>query len=560
MNPVEGNSLYYGDCMSVMLDWPLACVDLIYLDPPFNSNRQYNAIYTDETGRPLPDQIEAFCDMWELDPERERAIRTMPVLMRESGIDDSTVEFWRLWMTALRNTQPRLLAYLSYMAERLLIMHRILKPTGSIYFHCDPTASHYVKALMDAIFGHANFRSDITWRRNNPTGRGRKRYANNADNILYYVKGKTFTWNQQYKPHDSVYVNKMYRYVEPVTNRRYRLDNLKGAELRNGDSGAPWRGIDPSDTGSHWAVPNAALSESVKLLSTQDKLDFLEDIGRIYWPAAGKIPSYKRYLDEMHGTPIDTIWGDIKSIGSNAKERMGYATQKPLALMERIIKASSNPGDLVVDPFCGCASTIEAAHGLDRKWIGIDIAIHAVKRVARIRLNERLGLVEGKDYTIEGIPSNVEGAQDLWNRDKYHFQKWAVEQVDGFVTAKKTADGGIDGRVYFDVRGERALQSMVVEVKGGRNVNIADLRALKGVLDNDEALLSGLLVLHPLGERKLRNFNQFMAGAGSLNIDGSSYPRMQILTVAEILEGNRFETPWVVGRHEPQPHLPGIPA
>ena len=165
MNPVEGNRLYYGDCMSVMVDWPLACVDLIYLDPPFNSNRQYNAIYKDETGRPLPDQIEAFCDMWELDPERERAIRTMPVLMRESGIDDATVEFWRLWMTALRNTRPRLLAYLSYMAERLLIMHRILKPTGSIYFHCDPTTSHYVKALMDAVFGHDNFRSEIIWKR-----------------------------------------------------------------------------------------------------------------------------------------------------------------------------------------------------------------------------------------------------------------------------------------------------------------------------------------------------------------------------------------------------------
>ena len=202
------NRLYYGDCFTIMQDWPLHSVDLIYLDPPFNSNRQYNAIYKDETGRPLPDQIEAFCDMWELDVERERAIRTMPVLMRENGIDDSTAELWRMWMRALRDTQPRLLAYLSYMAERLLIMRRILKPTGSLYFHCDPTASHYIKPLLDAIFGHTNFRSDITWRRINPTGRGSKRYANNADNILYYVKGKTFTWNQPHTPHDPAYVDK----------------------------------------------------------------------------------------------------------------------------------------------------------------------------------------------------------------------------------------------------------------------------------------------------------------------------------------------------------------
>ena len=312
------NRLYYGDCLTIMQDFPLASVDLIYLDPPFNSNQQYNAIYRDETGRPLPDQIEAFCDMWELDQGREQAIRHMPVLMRENGIDDATVEFWRIWMNALRGTQPRLLAYLSYMVERLLIMRRILKPTGSLYFHCDPTASHYIKPLLDSIFGHRNFRSDITWRRINPTGRGSKRYANNADNILYYAKGASFTWHQPHKPHDQAYVDKMYRHKDS-SGRRYRNDNLKGAGLRNGDSGQPWRGVDPSDTGSHWAVPNATLPESVRVLSTQDKLDYLDDIGRIYWPPRGKVPSYKRYLDEMPGTPVDTIWDDIKSIGSNAK-------------------------------------------------------------------------------------------------------------------------------------------------------------------------------------------------------------------------------------------------
>ncbi len=309
--------------------------------------------------------------MWELDPQRERAIHTMPVLMRENGIDDATVEFWKLWMKALRDTQPRLLAYLSYMAERLLIMRRILKPTGSLYLHCDPTASHYIKALMDAIFGHGNFRSDITWRCINSTGRGSTRYANNADYLLYYVKGVNFTWHQQHKPHDPACIDRFYRYFDPDTRRRYTLGDLKGAGLRQGDSGAPWRGINPADTGSHWAIPGLALPESAKSLSSQAKLDLLDEIGRIYWPTEGSVPRYKRYLDEMPGTPIDTIWDDINSIQAHSNERMGYATQKPLALLERIIATSSNPGDVVLDPFCGCATTMEAAQNLDRQWPGL---------------------------------------------------------------------------------------------------------------------------------------------------------------------------------------------
>ena len=553
------NRLYYGDCLTHMLEWPSACVDLIYLDPPFNSNRTYNAIYRDETGRPLPDQIEAFCDMWELDAERERAIRTMPVLMRESGIADDVAEFWRLWMQALRGTQPRLLAYLSYMAQRLLIISRILKPTGSIYFHCDPTVSHYIKPLLDAIFGHQNFRSDITWRRINPTGRGSKRYANNSDNLLYYAKGDKFTWNPPFKAHSSAHLDSKYRYADKETSRRYSLGDLKGKGLSQGSSGLPWRGVDPSTLGSHWAIPNQALPKAARNLSAQDKLDWLENMGRIYWPSKGGTPRYKRYLDEMQGTPIDTIWDDIPPVNSQAKERMGYATQKPVALLERIIQVSSNPGDVVLDPFCGCATTIEAAHKLGRQWIGIDIAIHAVKRVARIRLNERLGLVEGQDYTIDGIPGTVEGAQDLWEKDKYHFQKWAVEQVEGFVTTKRSADGGVDGRVYFAVPHAQELQSMVVEVKGGMNVGIQVVRALKGVLDYDTAILAGLIVLHPIKDTQARNFARFMADAGTLDILGIPYPRMQILSVGEILEGKRFRTPTVAGRHELSPRMPGLP-
>ena len=257
---------------------------------------------------------------------------------------------------------------------------------------------------------------------------------------------------------------------------------------------------------------------------------------------------------------MGNVWTDIPPINSQAKERLGYATQKPLALLERIIATSSNPGDVVLDPFAGCATTMEAAQKLGRRWIGIDIAIHAIKRVARVRLSERLGLIEGQDFTVEGVPRTVEGAQDLWERDKYHFQKWAVEQVDGFVTTKRSADGGIDGRVYFAVPHAQSLQSMVIEVKGGVNVGINIIRELKGVLDYDTALMAGLIIMEPLGPTKARNFARFMGDAGSLEILGIEYPRMQLLTVGEILEGKRFKTPTVQGRHVLEPRMPGIPA
>ena len=555
------NRLYYGDCLTHMLEWPSACVDLIYLDPPFNSNRQYNSIYKDETGRPLPDQIEAFCDMWELDEERERAIRTMPVLMRENGLDDSVAELWRLWMQALRGTQPRLLAYLSYMAQRLLIMKRILKPTGSIYYHCDPTASHYVKPLMDAVFGHENFQNEIIWRRTFSHGRA-KRWGPIHDVLLYYARSNATIWNRTFQDYDDDYISKAFRQRDD--RGHFQSVSLTGPGTRQGDSGKPWRGIDPTEQGRHWEVPPDRMlhgdfqhPEGYAQMSIQERLDVLDESDLIYWPPSGQTPRHKQYLSASPGAPIqDIIWDIPPALG---KQAMGYATQKPLALLERIIKASSNPGDVVLDPFCGCDTTLEAAHKLDRQWIGIDIAIHAVKRVARVRLQERLGLVEGQDFTVEGVPSTLEGAQDLWQRDKYHFQKWAVEQIEGFVTTKRSADGGVDGRVYFAVPHARELQSMVIEVKGGANVGINVLREIKGVFDYDTALLAGLIILHPIKDTKARNFARFMAEAGTLDILGIPYPRMQILTVAEILEGKRFQTPTVAGRHELEPRMPGLP-
>ena len=563
------NRLYYGDCLTIMSEWPSNYVDLIYLDPPFNSNRQYNAIYKDETGRPLPDQVEAFADTWELDSERERAIRAMPVLMREAGIDDSIAEFWRLWMRALRDTQPRLLAYLSYMAQRLLIMRRILKPTGSLYLHCDSTVSHYMKPLLDAVFGHDAFRSEIVWKRSGGKS-GSRKWATTTDRLLFYAESNRYTWNQQYQPLDPEYVAKNYRYDDENGRGKYRRLPLHAAGVRSGESGGDWRGYSPTRHNRHWAIPSKGTMYQYivrndlipgwpdSYSTVQDKLDALDEHGLLIH-SESYLPEIKTYLSASRGIAATDLITDVSM--ASGRERMGYDTQKPRALLERIIKASSNPGDVVLDPFCGCATTLEAAHILDRRWIGIDIAIHAIKRVARVRLTERLGLVEGEDFTVEGVPHTVEGAQDLWTRDKYHFQKWAVEQVEGFVTTRRSVDGGVDGRLYYAVPHGQDLQSMVIEVKGGRNVGINVLRELKGVLDYDAALMAGLIVLHPPGRTKQRNFERFMADAGTLEILGVEYPRMQILTVAEILEGRRFLTPTVAaGRHELQPVFPGTPA
>ena len=325
---MEVNQLYYGDCLTVIeKDIDLESVDLIYLDPPFNSNRSYNAIYKDETGRPLPDQIEAFCDLWTLDEERERAIRNLPALMIDKGIDHGVVKFWESWLAALRNTNPKLLAYLSYMVERLVWMKDILKPTGSIYLHCAPTASHYIKVMMDGVFGHENFRNEIIWCYERG-GRSKSQFGRKHDTLLFYSKTQKYLFYA-----DAVRINR-------------RKTHMK---------------IETDSEGREWQVKKDAKS------------------GKIY-----------RYPADM-GVLCPDWWTGIQQLNRSEKERLGYPTQKPLALLERIIKASSNEDDIVFDPFCGCATTLEAAEKLNRKWIGIDIAIHAINRVAAVRLKDRCG-------------------------------------------------------------------------------------------------------------------------------------------------------------------------
>ena len=543
------NKLYYGDCLTVMQrEMNANSVDLIYLDPPFNSNRNYNAIYKDETGRPLPDQIEAFCDLWTLDAERERAIRKMPEFMRSQNIDESTVKFWSVWMKALRDTNPKLLAYLSYMVERLVQMKIILRPTGSIYLHCDPTYSHYIKVIMDGIFDEKNYRAEIVWKRHN--AHNDKLFGRIHDTIFYYSYGEK-------NIPDSVLI--------PLTDERrkayncsdergkYEAADLTASSPRRGESGQPWHGIDPGSR--HWAPPRtgkyAKYIEENFILgyrdieSVHERLDKLEKAGLIYWTGKGK-PRLKRYLIPGAGRPPQSIWDDIAPV--RGEEDQGYPTQKPVELLERIVKASSKTADVVFDPFCGCGTTLKAANQLNRQWIGIDIAIHAIKRVSAIRLNEECGLVEGQDYEITGVPRTIEGAEDLWKRDKYQFEKWAVEMVDGFVTTRKSRDGGIDGRLYFPAGEDDDLKAMKLQVKGGATVKIESLRALAGVIDSEDYPMGGFITRKTLGRMQKRNFLDFCRTKGEVEINGSSYPRLQILSVEEIFDGKRFDTPIVRGR------------
>jgi DNA modification methylase len=531
------NKLWYGDNLTIMQGMGKHSVDLIYLDPPFKSDANYNLLYKTMTGKPVPEQVEAFCDTWEMDAQKEAIARSMPVLMREHGVDDYYVDFWRLWMQALRKSQPHLLAYLIFMVQRLLHMKSILRPTGSIYLHCDPTASHYIKVMMDGIFGHENFRNEIIWKRTGAHGRAKK-WGPIHDTILFYTAGNSYTWNRVFEEYDKDYLAKFYRTKDG--KGLYQLISLTGPGTRTGSSGKPWRDVDPTLTGRHWELPpDRALPtwfefpEGYAQMDCQARLEVLDKAGMIYWPKKGKVPRFKRYASVAGGNPVQDIITDIGPLSAHAGERMGYPTQKPVALLDRIIRASSNEGDIVFDPFCGCGTTIYAAHESGRKWVGCDIAILSIKLV-REKLTEKYRLVEGSDYVVDGIPTSVDGAQELFNKDPSTFQNWFVERVGGFPMQRKSADRGIDGRIYFETQG--GLREMMIQVKGGKHVRPTDVRDLRGVLEREEnAELAGFLSITPPTKAMLSE----AAEAGTYEYQGRQYPRIQFLTTQDVLEGKR---------------------
>jgi DNA modification methylase len=518
---VQTNVLYYGDNLDILRRYiPDESVDLVYLDPPFNSNRDYNVIFKDESGRKSDAQLLAFEDTWHWGPDAEAQYAYLTNTARNLGRVPSTVS---TIVAALRAGigENQMMAYLVEMAVRLVELHRVLKPTGSLYLHCDPTASHYLKVLLDSIFDARNFRNEISWKRfsgkNDP-----KRYGRIHDILLYYSRSDTCRWNTEYGPFEPDYVEENYRYVEPETGRRYRRGDLT-ANKPGGDVDYEWHGMRPYE-GRHWAYSRANMD---KMLAE----------GRIEFRSTG-MPVYRRYLDQQPGVPLQDMWTDIR-LHAGSKERLGWDTQKPVALLERVIAASSNPGDIVLDPFCGCGTALVAAQKLDRRWIGIDVTYLSIA-VMKARLKDSFGLA---DVDVIGQATEVEGARAMLVgtglHGQYQFQWWALDLIGAQPLGglqKKGADRGIDGVISFSTGPRGEMGRALVSVKSG-SVNSSQIRDLKGVLDREKAEIGLFVTLEePSGPMHLEATT---AGVYHSELSGRDYQRIQILTIRELLEEHR---------------------
>ena len=537
------NKLYFGDNLDILRRYVKdESVDLVYLDPPFKSNQDYNILFQEQNGSRSEAQIKAFEDTWRWDRGAAEAYQE---IVEAGGKVSQAMQAFRMLFG-----ENDMLAYLAMMAPRLVELHRVLKPTGSIYLHCDPTASHYLKVLMDAVFGPENSRSEIIWKRTYAHGSSR-RYAPVHDTILFYSKTQRYVWTGLSLPHDPEYVGKHFTYRDAESGRLFQPISLTGAGLRRGESGKPWKGIDPSKVGRHWALPRGIVDKlAIRPGSVQEKLDMLDAAGLIHWPEKlGGTPRLKWYADELGGVALSDDWGDIKPISARAKERLGYPTQKPEALLERIIKAGSDERDMVLDPFCGCGTTIAVAQRLKRRWIGIDIthlAVSLIKHRLRDSFGDKIVDEDGRtrpavEYDVIGEPVSLPDAEVLAKQDPYQFQWWALGLVGARpVQQKKGADKGIDGRLYFHDEREGKTKQIVLQVKAG-HLTVAHLRDLRGVMEREKAQIAVLVTL----QNPTESMRAEAAAAGFYDSPGwgKRYPRLQILTVAELLQGKGIDYP-----------------
>ena len=536
------NRLYYGDNLPVLRsEIKDATVDLVYLDPPFNSNAGYNVLFKTASGAGADASIEAFDDTWTWGPAAQNALL---------DIASGTNRPLSVMMEAMRQGvgENPLMAYLTMMAVRLVELHRVLKPTGSLYLHCDPTASHYLKLVLDAVFGAENFRNEIIWKRTTAHSAAR-RWGDVHDVIFFYSKGAPFVWTELTVVLSDENAAR-YTRIDSM-GRTWSDDNLTGPGLRGGESGQPWRGFDPADKGAHWKISNKAVvsvtgkSESIKL-STHAKLDLLDEAGLIHWPRSRKdgkagFPRFKRLISS--GMVLQDVISDIAPINSQAKERLGYPTQKPRALLERIVAASSNPGDVVLDPFCGCGTAVDAAEKLGRRWIGIDITVLAVDMIEK-RLREGY---PGIRFETVGLPQDLQSAERLAKTDPHQFQQWVCTKVGGYPRAKKGGDKGVDG--WFNYQwvdperpGQLAVETGVISVKAGDNVNPAMVRDLGEVMRRDRHRF-GLFVTKAMPTKGMRDA---AAAQGMVDTQWGRFPAMQIVLLAELMMGKAPALPPLV--------------
>lgn len=511
------NTLYYGDNLEVLRKYiPDECVDLVYLDPPFNSNQDYNVLFRERDGAQSHAQVKAFEDTWTWDQEAAMAYETTV----EQGGDLALV------LNSMHGFlgQSDMMAYISMMAPRLQELQRVLKPTGWLYLHCDPTASHYLKLLLDAIFGPENFRNEIVWRRSQPKGHAVLRFSRAHDVLLAYGKSKDSEFIPQFKEHDPEYIQKFYRYTEPDTGRRYMLDTLANPNKNR-----------PNLT--YEFPPGSGIVRVWRW--TKERMEKAWEEGIVVQPSTGGVVRQKRYLDEMEGTLVTDFWDDIEHLHGSNQETLGYPTQKPEELLERIIRASTSDGAIVLDPFCGCGTTISAAHRLNRTWIGIDIT-HLAITLIRSRLKDSYGDL---DYDLVGEPTSLSGARELALQDRFQFQWWALGKIGCRpLVQKKGADHGIDGRIFFhdEVGAITKSKQIIISVKSG-GVSVKDVRDLAHVVQREKAEIGVLLTLEPATKPMIAE----AAGEGfySSPLWGEKYPRLQILTIEQILAGEKIKSP-----------------
>ncbi len=544
------NELYYGDNLDVLPHIADQSVDLVYLDPPFNSNRSYNVIFgrNARAGDGAAAQIQAFDDTWHWTPTTDLQFQEYIAGGLPLAVADSLTAFHTLL------GENDAMAYLVNMAPRMVELRRVLKPTGSVYLHCDPTMSHYLKVLLDAVFGAEMFKNEVIWKRTGAHNSA-KRWGPLHDVILFYTKSNKYTWNRTFQAYDESYTEG--KFVASDERGQYQAVSLTGPGLRNGDSGQEWRGVNPSEKGRHWQPPSMMYDyyeeltgESLADLPMQERLDKADHQGLIYWPPKkdGQ-PRFKQYLHISPGLAIQDIISDIPAVNAVAIERLGYPTQKPVSLLERIIKASSKEGDVVLDPFCGCGTTIDAAQRLRRRWIGIDVTYIAVDLIEK-RLRHTFGPSIAGTYAVLGIPRDIGGAQALFHHSPFDFERWAVSLIGAQPNEKQVGDKGKDGvaRFFTDTKG--GVGQMIVSVKGGKNVAPAFVQELSGAILRHKAEMGVLITMATPTRGVLEEVNH--SGTYQWPANQATFPRIQVLTIDQLLSGQRPRTPPLM--------LPYIPA
>lgn len=524
---MQGDTLYYGDNLEVLRRHiPDEYVDLVYLDPPFKSNQNYNVLFAEGDGSRSSAQIRAFEDTWHWD--RAAAINYEMVVESGTAVSQAMQSFRGLL------GENDMLAYLAMMAPRLVELHRVLKPTGSLYLHCDPTASHYLKILLDAAFGPSQFRNEIIWKRSHPHGNVTRTFGSIHDTILFYSKSDQYAWSKPHKPYflpngsiDPELEEELlsqYSLAEPDSGRRFQATSL----------------LNPNPDRPNLTYEFHGHKKVWRW--TRERMLKAEAEGRLYFPRNGKgVPREKRYLDEQEGFPLQDIWTDVRPISPRAAERLGYPTQKPETLLERILEASSAPGDCVLDPFCGCGTTVSVAQRLGRRWLGIDVT-HLAIGLIKHRLHDSHGLVAEKDYRVVGEPEDLAGAQQLALEDTHQFEHWALGKVHARSSAKhKGPDRGIDGKLLFhDEALGGATKTIIISVKSGKSVGVSAIRDLGHVVDREGAAMGVLITLRSPTKAMLTE----AAGKGFYSSPwGTKHPRLQVLTVEDLLAGKQIDSP-----------------